>query len=124
MCACGALEEDIAVALDVCRDTINTICKRDRGLTFSAYRTQKKGKGRVSLAAKQLEVALNGNVVMLIWLGKQWLDQKEPPKEFEHSGKEGAPIHVVNEGISERTAEDIRAKVLGITDADGEPETT
>lgn len=29
------------------------------------------------LRAKQIEVALNGNVPMLIWLGKQYLGQKD-----------------------------------------------
>ena len=30
-----------------------------------------------SLRRKQIEVALNGNIVMLIWLGKQLLNQRE-----------------------------------------------
>ena len=43
---------------------------------FHAY---KKGfaKARMALAKKQLEIALGGNVTMLIWLGKQWLEQTD-----------------------------------------------
>ena len=39
----------------------------------------KKGRqmGKISLRRAQFEKALNGNVVMQIWLGKQHLDQKE-----------------------------------------------
>lgn len=33
--------------------------------------------GRMSLKRKQYEVAMGGNVTMLIWLGKQLLDQSE-----------------------------------------------
>ena len=33
--------------------------------------------GKISLRRAQFEKALNGNVVMQIWLGKQHLDQKE-----------------------------------------------
>lgn len=94
MCSCGALEIDIAEAIGCDRDTVNTICKREKGMTFSAYRTLKKSKGRVSLAAKQLEVAMSGNVVMLIWLGKQWLEQREPPREFDLGNKDGEPLAI------------------------------
>lgn len=33
-----------------------------------------------SLRRRQVRMALNGNLVMLIWLGKQYLGQKEPDK--------------------------------------------
>lgn len=33
--------------------------------------------GKMSLKRKQYEMAMNGNVVMLIWLGKQLLGQKD-----------------------------------------------
>lgn len=93
MCACGALEEDIAEAIGVDRDTLTAICKRERGgLTFSAYRALKKSKGRISLAAKQLEVAMGGNIAMLIWLGKQWLGQKEPKQDHGIGAPDGGPI--------------------------------
>lgn len=39
----------------------------------------KKGReqGNMSLKRKQYEIAMGGNVTMLIWLGKQRLDQRE-----------------------------------------------
>lgn len=38
-----------------------------------------KGRGELKkrLKRKQIEVAMQGNVSMLIWLGKQYLDQSE-----------------------------------------------
>lgn len=92
MCGAGALEADIAEVLKVDRKTLDTICKRDYGMGFSAYRQQKLGAGRAKLAAKQLQLALDGNVVMCIWLGKQWLDQREPTHRVEATGKDGGPI--------------------------------
>lgn len=38
---------------------------------------------KMKLRRKQIEVAMGGNVTMLIWLGKQLLDQKEPKQEID-----------------------------------------
>lgn len=40
----------------------------------------KKGRqgGKAKLQIKQYDMAMNGNVTMLIWLGKQYLGQSEP----------------------------------------------
>lgn len=81
MCNAGVPQADIAEAMRVDVKTLGAICQRDRGLTFSQYRQQKKGKGRAAIAAKQFQVAMSGQVAMLIWLGKQWLGQREPRLE-------------------------------------------
>lgn len=44
-----------------------------------------RSQGRVSLRRAQFKAALDGNVTAMIWLGKQWLGQKESPVEI--SGK-------------------------------------
>lgn len=36
-----------------------------------------RANGRASLRRKQWEIALGGNVTMLIWLGKQYLEQSD-----------------------------------------------
>jgi hypothetical protein len=36
-----------------------------------------RAEGKMSLKRKQYEMAMNGNVTMLIWLGKQYLGQTE-----------------------------------------------
>ena len=46
-------------------------------MSYPEYRSKKMSKVRVGLSRKQVEVAMSGNVTMLIWLGKQWLDQKD-----------------------------------------------
>jgi len=44
-----------------------------------------------SLRRKQVEVAESGNPTMLIWLGKQYLEQRD---KNEVSGKDGSPLPV------------------------------
>lgn len=83
MCVAGVFEQDIADVLGVSTDTINRICKDLFGIGFAVYRKQKTLLGRVRLRQKQHEVALMGNVAMLIWLGKQELDQREPGRDYE-----------------------------------------
>ncbi len=51
---------------------ISTITKR-----FSQILTKGRESGKMRLRKKQMQVALKGNVIMLIWLGKQMLNQKE-----------------------------------------------
>ena len=57
-----------------------TITKR-----FSRYTAKGKERGKIRLRQKQFDVAMKGNVSMLIWLGKQVLGQKDQ-QEMEHSG--------------------------------------
>ncbi len=45
----------------------------------------------VSLKRKQFQVAMSGNVGMLIWLGKIHLKQRE---QIEHTGSDGGDINI------------------------------
>ena len=58
-------------------DTIEAAVKRTHGVDFAEYKEQKSGKGKISIRRKQFEVAMNGNIAMLIWLGKNWLGQTD-----------------------------------------------
>lgn len=44
---------------------------------FENFLTKGRGELKRKLKRKQIEVAMQGNVSMLIWLGKQYLDQSE-----------------------------------------------
>jgi IS30 family transposase len=48
-----------------------------------------RNKGKISLKRKQYLVAMDGNVQMLIWLGKQHLDQKD---KKEVSAEDGSNV--------------------------------
>lgn len=51
-----------------------------------------RAERRLKLRQKQTEIALGGNVSMLIWLGKNELGQMEPRAAVEHSGPGGTPL--------------------------------
>lgn len=51
--------------------------------------TKGEAQFNIGLRSKQIELANSGNVPMLIWLGKQFLDQRD---KHEHSGDSERPI--------------------------------
>lgn len=68
---------EIAGFFDCSEDTIERWCKRTYEETFAEIYKKKSQGGRMSLRRHQFRVAEKGNVTMLIWLGKQYLGQKE-----------------------------------------------
>lgn len=72
-----------AAALGVHEDTLYARCVSEKKMSFTAYSAKKKQKGNSALHAKQFQVAIGGNVSMLIWLGKQRLGQEESPHAAE-----------------------------------------
>lgn len=77
LCAMMATENDIADWFECSIDTICRWCKRTYKTTFADIYKKKSAKGRVSLRRKQFELAQQGNVTLLIWLGKQQLGQRD-----------------------------------------------
>ena len=77
LCGMFATEQEIASWCSCSVDTLARACKSEKGVTFAEYYEQKSANGHISLRRKQLQLALKGNVVMLIWLGKQHLGQLE-----------------------------------------------
>ena len=75
----------IAGLLGIHENTLYERCKTDNGMEFMAYSAIKKGEGKELLRAKQFELAMNGNIAMTIWLGKQYLGQRDK-SDVEQSG--------------------------------------
>lgn len=75
--------EEIADISGIPRATL----ARDFGQTIEKIRVNAKE----SLRRAQFKAAIEGNPTMLIWLGKQWLKQKD---KHEHSGPDEGPINV------------------------------
>ena len=71
---CTLLE--ICDFFDVEDDTLNSWCKKTYGTTFSEVFKLKRGKGKISLRRMQWKLAEN-NAAMAIFLGKQYLGQKD-----------------------------------------------
>ena len=53
------------------------------GETFDTIRNQKAEGGKVSLRRAQIKLAESGNATMLIWLGKQLLNQRDEVWTFD-----------------------------------------
>ena len=67
----------IAGILGVCPDTLYLACQEEHKMGFSEYSAQKKSEGKEMLRGKQFQLAVEGDKTMLIWLGKQYLDQRD-----------------------------------------------
>lgn len=58
-------------------DSLYKYCKIDKKMNFSEYSILKKAKGNSLLRAKQYEIAMGGDKTMLVWLGKNRLEQTD-----------------------------------------------
>ena len=67
----GATQQEIASRLGVSTDTLH------RNPDFAVAYKRGMNEGRMSLRHKQFELANMGDKTMLIWLGKQLLDQSD-----------------------------------------------
>ena len=79
LCKIQCTEEEICSVLGICIDTLNLRCeeKFGKGYTFSKVFEQKRKGGKSSLRRVQYQKALAGDTTMLVWLGKNLLDQKD-----------------------------------------------
>lgn len=87
LCSIQCTGEEIAQVIGVNYDTLCERIKKKFKKSFPEYFKQKSGEGKAALRRKQFEIALKGNVVMMIWLGKQYLgqvDKSEVDANVEH----------------------------------------
>ena len=69
--------KDVAGILECSVDTLENRIREKYDCTFSEFREQKMATTNLNLFSKQVSVALEGNVTMLIWLGKNYLNQTD-----------------------------------------------
>lgn len=84
---CGGMHtlDEIADFFDCSSDTVERWCKRTFKKTFAETFKRYSAKGKRSLRRWQFEAAQSGNVTMLIFLGKQYLGQKDNPDESDNT---------------------------------------
>jgi len=92
LCQIQCTGEEIASFLNMDYDTLQRACKRKWKVSFADYIGEKKKGGRASLRRRQWEAAENLNPTMLIWLGKNMLDQKDRQEAPED--EEAVPIAI------------------------------
>lgn len=74
----GCSGAEIASYIGISDATIYDRCETDHGIKFSEYSRQMKAKGDSLLRKAQFDAAVKDkDRSMLIWLGKQRLDQKD-----------------------------------------------
>lgn len=78
----GATQEEIAGAHYVSVDTLSRRLKEHTGLGFAELKEKCCGGAKVKLRQNQFKLT-EKNATMGIWLGKQWLNQKDLPEVFE-----------------------------------------
>jgi len=77
LCGIQCTESEICAFFDVTDMTLNKWCKATYGANFSEVFQQKRGLGKISLRRTQWKLA-EKSTAMAIWLGKQYLDQRDP----------------------------------------------
>lgn len=99
----------IAGLLGIHPNTLYLACEKEHKISFSEYSAQKKSEGKELLKAKQFETAMSGNVSMQIWLGKQYLSQRDKT-DVEQSGTT-TQINVIVD--SPETADELKKLIDG-----------
>ena len=81
----GSNGVQVSAMLGVHPDTLYNKCKEVKKMDFSAYQQQKRQEGNDVLFGLQYELAKSGDRGMLIWLGKNRLDQSDKKEIKQHN---------------------------------------
>ena len=76
LCGIQCTKLEICAFFNVTDKTLESWCKRTYHAGFSEVFSQKRGMGKISLRRKQWQLA-EKSASMAIWLGKQYLDQRD-----------------------------------------------
>ncbi len=113
----GCLGTEIAAYFGIHPDTFYRRVEEEKGIGFTPYMQEKRAKGDTILRAAQYDEAVRKrNTTMLVWLGKNKLNQTDK-KEINHAL--ASEIKVVNYGeekaITYQDDNAIEAKVTKVT---------
>lgn len=78
LCGVMCTGDECASILGMSYDALNEGLKRDGHGGFTEYFKIASSSGKASLRRAQFKAAMGGNSALLIWLGKQYLGQREP----------------------------------------------
>lgn len=87
LCGLQCTEEEIAGWFKCSVDTINRWTVKTYNQTFAEVYKKFSSDGKTSLRRYQFKLAQT-NASMAIWLGKQYLGQREPAQELELGGQD------------------------------------
>ena len=86
LCAMQCTLNEFCGWFDCSEDTIERWCKEEYGKTFAEVFKLKREKGRISLRRSQWQLA-EKNTAMAIFLGKQYLGQRDSFPEEQQDSK-------------------------------------
>lgn len=99
LCGLQCTKEEICSFFGLTDKTLESWCRRTYRAGFSEVFAQKRGKGKISLRRYQFELAKK-NANMAIWLGKQYLAQKDKPEDAIDT--EDAEAYFAEAGLNEK----------------------
>jgi hypothetical protein len=88
LCEIQCTQEEICNVFDVSDKTLTRWCQENYDLSFSDIFKRKSAGGKTSLRRWQFDKAKQGNITMLIWLGKQYLGQRDKTEYTENIASE------------------------------------
>jgi len=106
LCALHCTLVEISEWFNCSEDTIERAVKREKLLGFAEYFKRKSSKGKTSLRRAQYELAMKGNCTMLIWLGKQHLEQSDKYEAKEELKVENKVVYTSSWGSSKEVKSD------------------
>lgn len=77
MIMAGSNGAQVAASISIDYSTLVRRCMEDLNTNFTDFLNEKREAGNTLILNKQFDTAIKGNVPMLIWLGKQRLDQTD-----------------------------------------------
>lgn len=101
LCGLQCTEEEIASWFDCTVDTIENWCKREYGRKFSEVFAEKRSYGKISLRRTQWKLA-EKNASMAIFLGKNYLGQRDAVDMSVEVGDKNGEIAALNEYFEQR----------------------
>lgn len=96
LCKIQCIGEEIASILGISYDTLELRIKSDYSMSFTEYYKKESAGGKASLRRMQWKAAEKGNPTMLVWLGKQYLQQTDK-QAIEYSGNIRNTIEVLTD---------------------------
>lgn len=93
LCGLQCTLEEIAGWFNCSEDTIQRWVQKEYGETFAVIYKKHSGKGKISLRRNQMQIAKT-NATMAIWLGKQYLGQRENQETMNKQDNEDVKIEV------------------------------
>jgi hypothetical protein len=108
LCNLQATSEEIACWFDIDNDTLIARIKEFGYDGFSDFFKKNSGKGKISLRRSQFKLALDGNATMLVWLGKNLLNQTDKT-ESEITTRDVTPDRpptIINHFIEDKSSDE------------------